>query len=211
MSGLPLVWGATAAEVTRDYPADALIDGPAVAMTRAVSVAAPVEVTWRWLCQLSVAPYSYDLVDNLGRRSPRELTPGAEELEVGQKIVKVYTLTSLDPPHQWTGIAQGWMAATYAVEPDPTDPDGSRLVCRMVAAAGSPLTRLRAHALAWGDVVMLRKQLLTLKTLAESAPGRADSRCIEGRVGDRTRRLGPRWGAPRRAGHQCVTWITSRR
>jgi hypothetical protein len=180
VSGLPLVWGATPAEVTRDYPADALIDGPAVAMTRAVSVAASRATTWRWLCQLAVAPYSYDLVDNLGRRSPRELTPGADELVVGQRIVKVYTLTSVEAPHQWTGIApgteRGWMAATYAVEPDPTDPAGCRLVCRMVAAAGSPLTRVRAHALAWGDVVMLRKQLLTLKSLAESATRRADSR-----------------------------------
>ncbi|CAN5310926.1 hypothetical protein BH09ACT12_BH09ACT12_18840 [soil metagenome] len=175
MSGLPLVWGATPAEVVRDYPADSLIEGPAIAMTRAVSVRASVETTWRWVCQLSVAPYSYDWVDNLGRRSPRTLTPEAADLEVGQKMVMVYTLTSLEVPHQWTGIAQRWMAATYAVEADPADPDGCRLVCRMVAAAPGPLTRMRAHALAWGDVVMLRKQLLTLKALAESATKGADS------------------------------------
>ncbi len=180
MRGLPLVWGASPAEVARDYPADALIDGPVVAMTRAVTVRAPAETTWRWLCQLAVAPYSYDLVDNLGRRSPRELTPGADDLTVGQKIVMVYTLTDVEAPRQFTGIAPGgpdtgWMAATYAVEPDRHDPGSCRLVCRMVAAAGSPLTRLRAHALAWGDLVMLRKQLLTLKSLAESAHRRADS------------------------------------
>ncbi len=175
MSGLPLVWGATSAEVVRDYPADLLIEGPAIAMTRAVSVAASVETTWRWLCQLSVAPYSYDWVDNLGRRSPRELTPGADDLVVGQKIVKVYDLVSFDAPYQWTGLAQGWMAATYAVEPDPHGDDSYRLVCRMTAAAGSPLTRLRARALAWGDTVMVRKQLLTLRALAESAPQHADS------------------------------------
>ena len=173
MTGLPLVWGASAAEVCRDYPADALITGPAIAMTRAVTVKAPVETTWRWLCQLSVAPYSYDWIDNLGRRSPRELTPGADDLVVGQKIVMVYTVTSVDVPHQWTGIAQGWMAATYAVEPDPHDAERCRLVCRMVAAAPSRATRLRAHALAWGDVVMLRKQLLTLKALAEGGSAHA--------------------------------------
>ena len=81
--GLPLVWGATAREAERHYPADDAVPGPSVAMTRAIDVAAPVETTWRWLCQLSEAPYSYDWIDNLGRRSPRTLTPGAERVELG--------------------------------------------------------------------------------------------------------------------------------
>ena len=38
---LPLVWGATAAEARQPYPADALLDGPTVPMTRAVTVLAP--------------------------------------------------------------------------------------------------------------------------------------------------------------------------
>ncbi len=93
---LPLVWGATDAEARQHYPADALVDGP-VSMTRAVTVLAPPDVTWRWLCQLAVAPYSYDWVDNFGRRSPRELTPGAEELRVGQTMITIFELVSVDP------------------------------------------------------------------------------------------------------------------
>ena len=80
---VPLTWGVTRAEARRPYAADHLVDGTMLTMTRAVGVAAPQELTWRWLCQISVAPYSYDLLDNRGRRSPRTLTPGADQLVLG--------------------------------------------------------------------------------------------------------------------------------
>lgn len=169
---LPLVWGATDAESRRPYSADEVLDGPIVPMTRAVTVLAPPERTWRWLCQLAEAPYSYDWLDNRGRRSPRELTPGADELRLGQTMCTIFELVSFEPGRQWTGVITdhrsqrlfGPVAVTYAAEPDPA---GSRLVCRIVVAAPSRLARLRVGALAWGDLVMMRKQLLTLKTLAE--------------------------------------------
>jgi hypothetical protein len=170
MTGLPLVWGATSDEVSRPYPADDLVPEP-VRLTRAVTVAAPVDVTWRWLCQVAVAPYSYDWIDNRGRRSPRELTPGADRLQVGQPMAVVFRLTSFEEGHHWTALTGprgerlfGPCAMTYAAEPDPS---GSRIVCRLTAAGDSRLRRGRAHALAWGDLVMMRKQLLTLKALAE--------------------------------------------
>lgn len=168
--GLPLVWGATQAEVARRYPADDLYDGPALTLTRAVSAAAPAELGWRWLCQLAVAPYSYDWIDNLGRRSPTTLTPGAEHLELGQ-LATVFRLTDVTPGHQWTGRTTGGpqrafgdVAATYAAES--AGPDASRLVCRVVCRVPSWPSRARAVALAWGDLVMMRKQLLTLADLA---------------------------------------------
>jgi hypothetical protein len=140
-------------------------------LTRAIDVAAPVEVTWRWLCQIAVAPYSYDWVDNRGRRSPRELTPGAENLELGQTRAVVFRLVSFENGHHWTAVTApsgerlfGPVAMTYAAEPDPA---GSRIVCRLSVAADGPLRRARAYALAWGDLVMMRKQLLNLKERAE--------------------------------------------
>jgi hypothetical protein len=172
---LPLVWGATPAEHQRAYPADSLVADP-VLMTRAVSVGAPVEVTWRWLCQLAVAPYSYDWIDNRGRRSPRELTPGAERLDVGQTMVEIFRLTSVDSGHQWTGLTNargerlfGPVAVTYAAEPAVL---GSRIVCRIVARGGTRARRAKAYALVWGDLLMMRKELLTLKELAERDAGR---------------------------------------
>lgn len=176
-AGLPWRWGATEEEHARAYPADALLTPPVVRMTRAVTVAAPLDLAWRWLCQLALAPYSYDLVDNLGRRSPRALVPGTERLEVGQVMATVFRLAEVEPGRAWTArtspsaerVAGPW-GVTYAVEPLAAGVDGEDR-CRMVARIAVPSRtrpeRARALAVAWGDLVMMRKQLLTLRDLAE--------------------------------------------
>lgn len=171
MTGLPLVWGATPDERQRAYPADTTIPGPVLLLTRVVTVAAPADVTWRWLCQIAVAPYSYDWIDNRGRRSPRELTPGADRLELGQTMAIVFRLLSFEDGHQFTCVTKrsgerlfGPVAITYAAEPDPA---GSRIVCRLSVPAAGRARRVKAYALGWGDLVMMRKQFLTLKDLAE--------------------------------------------
>lgn len=169
--GLPDNWGASAAEHNRPYLADELLTGPIRRLSRAVTAHAPAALTYRWLCQTAVAPYSYDWLDNLGCRSPQQLTPGAENLEIGQAVM-VFELVDVQPGYQFTGRGLpraerlfGPLAATYAVES--VDSDSSRLICRLAVAEPSGLGRLRAVGLAWGDVVMMRRQLLNLAGLAE--------------------------------------------
>lgn len=171
VNGIPWNWGTTEAEIARRYPADDVFSGPTAALTRAVTVQAPPELVYRWLCQVRVAPYSYDLVDNLGRRSPQHLTPGADELEIGDRMM-IFELTDVQPGRQWTGVTFGRarrlfgpIAATYAVEP--AESDGSRIVCRMGFEQPTGFDRLRAVLLSWGDLIMMRRQLLNLKALAE--------------------------------------------
>jgi len=167
VTGLPHVWGASDVEVARTYPADAAVGPDPLLLTRAIDVAAPVDLVWRWLCQVAVAPYSYDWIDNRGRRSPRRLTPGADRLEVGQTMAVVFRLVSFEAPHHWTAVTTprgermfGPVAMTYAAEP-------GRIVCRIAVARRGRVDRLRGHLLAWGDLVMMRKQLRTLRGLAE--------------------------------------------
>lgn len=175
---LPLTWGATPAEVRRPYAADHLVDGTILSMTRGISVAAPPELTWQWLCQIAVAPYSYDWIDHRGRRSPRTLTPGADQLVLGQPMAIVFELVAFDAPHHWTAVTTaagrrlfGPVAMTYAAEPSE---HGSRIVCRIVVAQGGPARWVWSRLLAWGDLVMMRKQLRTLKELAERNPQTPD-------------------------------------
>lgn len=176
---LPGNWGGTPEELARDYPADGYLAGrPGLrteALTRAVTVRAPAGLTYRWLCQIALAPYSYDWLDNLGRRSPRELTPGAGELTVGQRMM-IFELVEFEPGRSWSGRGRpgperlfGPTAVTYAAEP--AGPGRCRLVCRLVVGWTGPLGAARERLLAWGDLIMMRKQLLTLRALAERDAG----------------------------------------
>lgn len=154
-----LTWGARPSERTASLPCDALCPHSGVQADRAISIAAPPPVVFSWLCQLRVAPYSYDLLDNLGRCSPRERDPELVRLEVGQRFMVIFALRSFAGGEQITLRSKG-VAVTYRVRPEGA---GTRLHVRVWF--GGPW--LVAHVLAWGDLVMMRKQLLTLKSLAE--------------------------------------------
>ena len=154
-------------------------DGPVV--SRAVTVRAEPHVVFRWLCQLRAAPYSYDLVDNLGRRSPRSLTPGLERLERGQRFASIFTLVDWVPDEmvaleitEPAGIRLfGRLPLVYQTVPftdGPTGSEGARTTLRgdiALPRARSAPARARSTALAWGDLVMMRRQLLTLARLSE--------------------------------------------
>jgi hypothetical protein len=173
--GVPRNWGATRAERAAFYPCDEQLTGPTEAWFRAVDVDAAPATVFRWLCQLRVAPYSYDLLDNLGRRSPRELIPGVQDLAVGQRFMTIFTLVHMTPGRDLTLALTspparrlfGELAVTYRVAP-------GRLVAKLAVAA-TPWGLPRRRVLAWGDLVMMRRQLKNLAGLAGQAADRAES------------------------------------
>jgi hypothetical protein len=146
-------------ERTASLPCDPLRPPGGVRADRAIGIAAPPAIVFSWLCQLRAAPYSYDILDNLGRRSPRERDPELAHLRVGQRFMTIFVLQSFVDGEQITLRSKG-VAVTYAVRPEGA---GSRLHVRVLF--GGPW--LLARVLALGDLVMMRKQLLTLKSLAE--------------------------------------------
>lgn len=176
---LPEHWQTTPAEIATDESCDHLARTRVRVITRAIDIPAPAAVTFRWLCQLRVAPYSYDWIDNAGRRSPRELTPGTDRLALGQDFI-IGTLASFVPNQHITlraypaaGRLFGLAALTYRVTPSSVHT--SRLVARLlVHEPGNPWEHLRYHLLAWGDLIMMRKQLSTLKELAGQTTERGD-------------------------------------
>jgi len=163
-------WGSSEDEREAAYPCDALVDRAHAVLYRAVDVSAPAELVFRWLCQLRVAPYSYDWIDNLGRPSPRQLVAGLENLDVGQRFMTFFRLVSFEPGSSITLDSRtsplGRVAVTYRVVPNARDQ--SRLVAKLAWAAPAGLHRLvLRHLLPAGDLIMMRRQLLTLKRWAE--------------------------------------------
>ena len=163
-------WGTTAGERAAVLPCDRFLPEADDVVDRAVDVAAPPAAVFRRLCQLRVAPYSYDLIDNLGRSSPRELVPGLDRLELGQRFAHIFRLVDVEPGRSITirtdvGLF-GDVVGTYLVTPRP---GGSRLAVRLrVRHRRDPLGLLWSLVLGPGDLVMMRKQLRTLAALAEA-------------------------------------------
>jgi hypothetical protein len=169
-------WGVTDAEVARRYPCDEVVAAPTLEAWRGITVRATADRVWPWLGQIRLAPYSYDWIDNLGRRSPRELR-GLPEPRVGEPFSAAFggraagRIVSVEPGVQLTGIIMG-AAMSYVLVPLPDGSGATRLLLKL-AGSGSPTL---AQLLCAGDLVMARRQLRTLARLAEATAenGRRD-------------------------------------
>ncbi|WP_433611407.1 polyketide cyclase [Dactylosporangium sp. CA-139114] len=155
----------TDSEILRAYPCDDLVVSPTLQAWRGVRVNTPATVVWPWVAQVRLAPYSYDWIDNLGRRSPRQLV-GLPEPRVGEAFTtaggrKRGRIVSVEPGKQLTGsIMNAFMS--YVLVPD--EHNTTRLLLKVVMRTN----RVIALGLSVGDLVMARRQLLTLKQLAEA-------------------------------------------
>lgn len=144
-----------------------------------IDIAAPPESVWPWLAQMGFGRagwYSWDLVDNLGRRSATELHPKWMVQHPGDRIPGGpidFDTPILDAPNHLV-IAFGprplgrWtieFALSYKLTPIAT---GCRLATvatgRIEGPLGGPMARL---FLGPGDSVMVRKQLRGIRKRSE--------------------------------------------
>lgn len=170
----PRIWGATSEECARRYPCDERDFAHDDAFVRAIDVAAPPELVYRWLCQLRVGPYSYDLLDNFGRRSPPRRSAALEALAPGMRVMRIFEIVDFAWGRTLTialasrvgAAAMGSFCGSYEVRAEGAR--GSRLVAKILVRYpsgwyGSVLMR----AMPTLDLIMFRKQLETLRDYAE--------------------------------------------
>ena len=177
-----LRWGATDDEVRRAMPGDEIIRHPTFNATRAVTVEAPASNVWPWIVQIGFGRagwYAYDLLDNLGRPSAKQIIPQLQHIEAGQLI----------PFYQGIGAPEGVGLKVKAIEPGrwmlwwddksqdstwawvlyPIDRQQTRLVTRVRMRYRWTKPSILFNLLVeFADFIMMRRCLLGIKQRAQS-------------------------------------------
>jgi len=141
-------------------------------LNRAVTVNSDPAIVFAWICQLKAAPYSYDWIDNLGRQSPPHRDPMNEQLENGQIVMLGFRVIDFSQGQELTIQTRGleWLLGQVVMsyQAKPISPTQCRLLGRLrVKYPAHPIGWLLRLILPLGDLIMMRKQLLTLKKYAE--------------------------------------------
>src|SRR5450755_1711429 len=126
-------WGVSESEAQRSYPCDDFVASPTMQAWRGVRVEAPAEAVWPWVAQIRLAPYSYDWIDNRGRRSPRDLA-GLPEPRAGDRFTTaggraLGLPASAEAGRQLTGTIMGAFMSYVLV---PQDDGATRLLFKVI-------------------------------------------------------------------------------
>ena len=130
-------WGVTSDETRRRYPCDEFVPHPVLQAWRGVTARAGPEHVWSWVKQIRLSPYSYDWIDNLGRRSPQKLSAVADPVPGetftramgGRDFGEVLTAVSGE---QLTGRILG-AVMSYVLVPEGSN---TRLLLKVVTRVG---------------------------------------------------------------------------
>ncbi len=173
-----LRWGATDDEVKRIMPGDEMVREPSFNATRAVTIHTSAENIYPWIVQMGVTRagwYSYDLLDNLARRSAERIMTEHQTIQIGDVIpmspdgkqgMRVKDFSK----NKWMLWWDNKGDSSWVWEIHPDGEANSRLVTRVRVKY-----RLLSLAIAFNllveffDIIMMRKCMLGIKRRAEKS------------------------------------------
>lgn len=172
-------------ESTRLLPGDDILEPATESLTHAITIHRPRRDVWPWLAQMGAGRagwYSYDFIDNGGRRSAEWIIPELQQVATGDifpalpGVTMGFTLLRYDPERY---LILGWYPApdeppmmTWAFVLEEPTPDTTRLVVRSRVSRnyqppfGLP-TWTVTSLVPWGHFIMQRKQLHGIARRAE--------------------------------------------
>ena len=174
-------WGATKEEINSAVIGDDLCSDATLTATRCITIAAPPKDVFPWIRQMGFRRggwYSYDWIDNLGRRSATSILNEWQEVKSGDLIPSgpiAFTATIVEPPKAFVLELKNGKKSTprlhftlaYELR---VVPEGTRLVTRMRLHINVPGGRLiEQFILGPGDGFMLRRQLLTIASRVDNS------------------------------------------
>lgn len=190
-------WGATDEEVAMRLPGDDIVAHPNMNSTRAITVDAAPEDIWPWLVQMGKGRgglYSYDWLDiafrYLDRASATEILPEFQQLKPGALIPMGRDDTTADDFYvhsveQNRALVIGANEApmrdkvSWAIVLFPVGIDKTRLIMRVRGDIEmSPKGVVLYGLLEPAAFVMLRKQMLNLKKLAEKTRAQRENQLV---------------------------------
>jgi hypothetical protein len=173
-----LRWGASDDEVGAPMPGDGLLDGAQFYATRALTIDAPPAQVWPWLVQVGVGRagfYTYDLLDNKGRRSADQVLPEWQHPHLGDQAAPMtepandqtsFRLAQFDEPEV---LVWAKTDSTWSWRLTPVDAGRTRLVTRLKQRYdwSNPAVLMTLPLLELGDFPMMRRMLLGVRERAE--------------------------------------------
>jgi len=177
--GWCLTWGAIPSEAEAVLPGDELLPRPDIVTTRAIGIAAPVELVWPWLVQMGpgrAGAYTYDWIENilgLNMHSSDAIIPELQQLSVGDawrlgSRGPVLRVALLEPKRALVLRSDdgNWVWA-FVLKPGQVM---TRLISRnRIAMPDAPWLQrgFARYLMEPGSLIMERKMLLGIKDRAE--------------------------------------------
>lgn len=171
-------WGATPDEITSEVIGDNLCPTATLCATRCITINATPDEVFPWIRQMGMGRagwYSYDWLDNLGRKSASSILPEWQSVQSGDLIPAgpiSFVAAIVEQPRHFVleirGIGKKSPRLHFTLAYELRDnPQGTRLVTRMRSHIRLPFGRLfEKLILGPGDGIMLRRQLLNIASCA---------------------------------------------